>query len=91
MVKYIQKLFAYNLHRAYVELFNPESPQVRRVLTHMRSFCYANYDMHSERQTVFSNDPLELARRAGRQEVFNEIMKYIHMSDEDIANLRESN
>lgn len=49
------------------------------VLIHLANYCGAM-------RTSFSSDPLEMARREGRREVWLEIQKNLNLTEEDLYN-----
>lgn len=51
-------------------------------LSDLRTFCNGT-------KTTFSNDPLEMARMVGRQEVFQRIMNFLNVDYSKIYDLNE--
>lgn len=54
------------------------------VLADLRAFCFARAD-----QTIFYPDPLIMARRQGRREVFDRIANYLNLDEATVQNLME--
>lgn len=52
-------------------------------LADLRNFCFA------DRGTIFSTEPLEMARREGRREVFVRTINLLNLDEEAVLNLME--
>lgn len=70
--------------------FSDDSEQLRRAgeaaLTDLRDFCFAN---PAQRPAMFSNDPIVMARRVGRREVFDRIISYLNLDEAQVRKLME--
>jgi len=60
--------------RVFRQCFDSEHGRI--VLAHLRRFCRAEHTV-----TVFSSDALEMARMAGRLEVYKEIQRFLSVTD----------
>ena len=69
-------------------LFRDESGALRRVGEHvladLRGFCRA-----SPGETIFDSDPLVMARREGRREVFMRIVNFLNLDEREVQQLME--
>lgn len=54
-----------------------------RVLADLRSFCFA------DRTTIFDSDPIIMARREGRREVFVRIVNFLNLDEGTVQKLME--
>ncbi len=54
------------------------------VLHDLRSFCHAE-----PWQTTFRKDPIEMARRVGRREVFERIRDFLNLDESEVQKLME--
>lgn len=57
-----------------------------RVLADLRDFCFAH---PNNRRLLFSQDPLVMARRLGRREVFDRITTYLNLDEAAVQKLME--
>lgn len=61
--------------------------QLRRsgehLLADLRKFCFA------DRATIFSTEPLEMARREGRREVFVRLINLLNLDETQVQKLME--
>jgi hypothetical protein len=55
-------------------------------LADLRDFCFAHAN---NRRALFSNDPLVMARRVGRREVFDRITTYLNLDEAAVQQLME--
>lgn len=58
----------------------------QRVLADLRDFCFAH---PNNRRLLFSQDPLVMARRIGRREVFDRITTYLNLDEAAVQKLME--
>jgi len=58
------------------------NPMAATVLADLRTFCFATMDL-------FCHDSHEMARRAGRKEVFDRIMTFLKVDYQDYYKLTE--
>ena len=74
--------------RIYAWLFRGENGDLRRtgemVLSVLRDFCFAN-----PADTVFDPEPLVMARREGRREVFLRIQNFLNLDESTVQKLME--
>lgn len=74
--------------RDYKGLFFGENGDLRRegerVLADLRRFCRADH------ATIFSTEPLEMARREGRREVFVRLTKMLNLDENAVQQLMEA-
>jgi len=56
------------------------------VLADLRTFCCATAD---GRRPIFSSDPLVMARRLGRREAFDRIIKYLNLDEAQVQKIME--
>lgn len=54
-----------------------------RVLSDLRDFC------HASDATIFDSDPLVMARREGRREVFMRMQNFLNLDETKVRNLME--
>jgi hypothetical protein len=68
-------------------LFRGENGDLRRVgeyvLADLNRFC------GGKRLSMFDKDPLEMARRAGRREVFDRIAYFLNLDEDEVRQLME--
>ena len=57
-----------------------------RVIADLRNFCFAHAN---NRRLIFSSDPLVMARRLGRREVFDRIITYLNLDEAEVQKLME--
>lgn len=57
-----------------------------RVIADLRDFCFAHAN---NRGKVFDRDPLIMARRLGRREVFDRIITYLNLDESEVQKLME--
>lgn len=57
-----------------------------RVIADLRDFCFAH---SNNRRMLFSSDPLIMARRLGRREVFDRIIMYLNLDEAEVQKLME--
>lgn len=73
--------------RQYKDLCFGENGDLKQsaehVLADLREFCLPGY------RSPFHRDPVEMARRVGRQEVFNRIQRMLELSEEETMKLME--
>lgn len=73
--------------REYKDLCFGDNGDLKRsaehVIADLRSFC------QYPQGTPFHRDPVEMARRVGRQEVFNRIQRMLGLSEEETMKLME--
>lgn len=71
----------------YGWLFKGENGELRRVGEHvladLRNFCFA------DRTTIFDTEPLIMARREGRREVFARIVNFLNLDEKVVQQLME--
>lgn len=67
---------------AYKAVFNQETTHAKNVLAHLKRECRGG-------DSVYSNDPIQMARMAGRQEIYNMIVKLIELSEFEADKLTE--
>ena len=76
------------LSRQYKGLFFGENGDLRRegerVLADLRRFC------HADKATIFSTEPLEMARREGRREVFVRLTNMLNLDEDAVSQLMEN-
>lgn len=76
-----------NIAREYKTLCFGENGDLKRsaehVLADLRAFCKA------DAPTIFSTDPLLLARREGRREVFVRIQRMLNLDESEVQKLME--
>jgi len=64
-----------------------ENDRMRRcgehVLADLRRFCFA------DREGIFSTEPLEMARREGRREVFGRLIRLLNLDELAVQQLME--
>lgn len=81
------RMRAVNLAREYKSLFHGDNGAIRRsgehVLADLRSFCFAGG------KTVFDKDPLMMARREGRREVFMRLQNFLNLDEATVQKLME--
>ncbi len=65
---------------AYMDVFNPDHPQAKEVLSDL---CSA----HHVFDAGFDSDPLELARMAGERNVVLRILTILKLKPEDVVSL----
>lgn len=75
------------LSRAWKGLAHGENGALHRsaghVLADLRGFCWA------DKPTIFDNDPLVMARREGRREVFVRIANFLNLDEAKVQQLME--
>ena len=65
-------------HRsAYQQVFSTTNPADQHVLADLQDFCCGN------RTTAITNDPIQLAIREGRRQVWLRISRAIHLTPEE--------
>lgn len=73
--------------KVYRWLFSGENGDLRRVGEHvladLRSFCGA------DKPTLFNPDPIIMARRLGRREVFDRIIHFLNLDEAKVQQLME--
>ena len=69
-------------YRMLFKLDKDSAPVANEVLADLRVFCNGT-------KSVFSKDPMELARNAGRQEVFQRIMNFLEVDYADFYQLED--
>lgn len=67
--------------RAYKALFNKENVYAKEILKDLRKFCRA------DAPTFTPGDPHMTSLLEGRREVWNRIMKYIDISEEELKRI----
>ena len=67
---------------AYKELLDPVDKRAEIILADLKRYCRGGV-------TTFSKDPYEAAFLAGRQDVFNRIVNFTNLTNEQIAKLQE--
>lgn len=71
----------------YRWLFTGENGELRRVGEHvladLRGFCGA------DKATLFNPDPIIMARRLGRREVFDRIINFLNLDESKVQQLME--
>lgn len=86
-VKNMIRMRAVNLAREYKSLFHAGDGAIGRtgehVLADLRSFCFAGG------KTVFDKDPLMMARREGRREVFMRMQHFLNLDEATVQKLME--
>lgn len=74
--------------RAWKQVARDDTGALRRgaghVLADLRSFCFAD-----QGQTVFRKDPVEMARRVGRREVFERVCGFLNLDENEVQQLME--
>ena len=79
--KALQKFRVFDTRRQrYKRIFLTQDG--KQVIAHLKTECFGH-------GTPFHKDPLEMARRCGRQEVFQIIIQMINYTEDDIAKLKE--
>lgn len=72
----------------YRWMFRGENGELRRsgemVLSDLRDFCFAG-----PQDTIFDPDPLVMARREGRREVFLRIQYFLNLDEKTVQQLME--
>ena len=85
-----KELFAWAVPRRWLFrwLFLDENGALRRVGEHvladLRGYCRA-----SPGETIFDSDPLIMARREGRREVFMRITNFLNLDEREVQKLME--
>jgi hypothetical protein len=72
--------------REYKGLFYDNDQVTRQgehVLADLRRFC------HADRPTIFDREPLVMARREGRREVFGRIINFLNLDERAVQQLME--
>lgn len=73
--------------RHFKELFLGDNGQLKRsgerVLADLRTFCWA------DKPTIFDKDPVVMARREGRREVFVRIQNFLNLDERVVQKLME--
>lgn len=73
--------------RHYKDLFRGDNGQLKRsaerVVADLRGFC------HAGAPTIFHTDPLVMARREGRREVFVRIINFLNLDEATVQQLME--
>jgi translation initiation factor 2 beta subunit (eIF-2beta)/eIF-5 len=82
MRKLLKSLFE-RRSRAYKDVFEKDNRSVNIVLADLRKFCFATGG-------VFDSDPLVLARKVGRQEVFERMRSYINVTEDELYKYTET-
>jgi hypothetical protein len=75
---------------AYRVTFTADDRMLRiaahHVLADLRMFCFATAD---GRRPIFASDPLVMARRLGRREAFDRIIKYLNLDEAQVQAIME--
>jgi hypothetical protein len=74
--------------RSYKEMFRNEGQLIhagQHVLADLRDFCLAK----AGPPRLFDTDPLVMARRLGRREVFDRIINFLNLDEAEVQTLME--
>lgn len=86
-IRNLQRVRAILRSRPFKNLFHGDNGAIKRsgeqVLADLREFCFAS------RPTIFDKDPLVMARREGRREVFVRIVNYLNLDEATVQQLME--
>jgi hypothetical protein len=86
-VRNIFRLRMVNVAREYKTLFFGDNGKMKQsgehVLADLRSFCKA------DQPTIFNKEPMLMARREGRREVFVRIQRMLNLDESQVQKLME--